>query len=209
MSGMTNIIEIINSKTAEKEKEILEEAELHKKEKLGNAQIKAKEITASITNKAQIESNAEVSRYEASAKLKSKYQLLDAKETLITDILSSARKHLDELVKKKAYGETLERFIVDAAKSLEEDELEILTPKGHASNIDLKAIEAEVAKSTGRKTKFSISKEEVRATGGVIVRNKDSTRWVDNTFEARLERMDSEIRDTISTILFATKEKKE
>ena len=209
MSGMTNIIEIINSRTAEKEKEILSEAELHKKEKLSNAQNKAKEITASITNKAKIESNAEVSRYEASAKLKSKYQLLEAKEALIADVLSSARKHLDDLVKKKAYGETLERFIVDAAASLEEDELEIVTPKGHASNIDLKAIEVEVAKSTGRKTKFSISKEEVRSTGGVIVRNKDSTRWVDNTFEARLERMDSEIRDTISTILFATKEKKE
>jgi len=209
MSGMTNIIEIINSKTAEKEKEILSEAESNKKKKLDDAHAKAKKVTASITGKAEIESNAEVSRYEASAKLQSKYKLLEAKEALIEDVLSSARKHLEDLVKKKAYGNTLEKLIVDAAASLEEADLEIVAPKGHASNIDLKAVEAAVTKATSRKCNLSVSKEDVRATGGVIVRNKDSTRWVDNTFEARLERYESQIRDTISSILFGAEEKKE
>ncbi|MHA2397114.1 MAG: V-type ATP synthase subunit E [Candidatus Thorarchaeota archaeon] len=209
MNGMTNIIEIINSKTAEKEKEIIAEAESYKKQKLQEARAKAKEVTASITGKAEIESNAEVSRYEASAKLKSKYQLLDAKEVLIEDVLSSARKHLEDLVKKKAYDKTLEKLIVDATVSLEETELEIAVPKGHASNIDLNTVEAAVTKATSKKRKLSISKEDVRATGGVIVRNKDSTMWVDNTFEARLERYESEIRDTISSILFSAEEKKE
>ncbi len=209
MSGLTNIIEIINTKTAEKEKEILKEAEAHKTQKLKDAQTKAKQATASITSKAEIEANAEVSRYEASAKLKAKYQLLEAKEALIKDVLSSAQKHLEELVKKKAYERILERLIVDAATALEEPELEIVVPKGHASNIELKSVEAAIAKATGQKTKLNISKEDVRAVGGAIVRNKDSTRWVDNTFEARLERLDGEIRDTISTTLFETKEKKE
>jgi V/A-type H+-transporting ATPase subunit E len=209
MSGMTNIIEIINSKTDEKEKEILTEAESHKREKLNAARAKAKEVTASITGKAEIESNAEVSRYEASAKLKSKYQLLEAKEVMIAEVLSKVRKHLEDLVKKKEYGKTLEKLIVDAAASLEESSLEIVVPKGHASNIDISAAEAAIAKATGKKTKLSISKEEIRATGGILLRNKDSTRWVNNTFEDRLERMESEIRDTISTILFGTEEKKE
>ena len=209
MSGISSIIEIINSKTQEKEKEILGDAESQKKEKLDEARAKAKEITASITGKAELESNAEVSRYEASAKLQSKYKLLEAKEALIQEVLSSTRKHLEDLVKKKSYGKTLEDLIVDAAASLEESDLEIVTPKGHESNIDLKSAEAAIAKSTGKKTKLSFSKERVRATGGVIVRNKDGTRWVDNTFEARLERLEGEIRDTVSSILFGTEEKKE
>jgi vacuolar-type H+-ATPase subunit E/Vma4 len=209
MTGMTNIIEIINSKTAEKEKEILTEAEAHKEQKLNEARAKAKVVTASITSKAEMASNAEISRYEASAKLKSKYQLLEAKETLIAEVLSSVRTHLEDLVKKKAYEKTLEKLIIDAATSLEEADLEIVVPKGHASNIDIKAVEAAVAKATGKKTNFSISKEDVRATGGVLVRNKDTTRWVDNTFEERFEHFETEIRDTISSILFQTKEKKE
>ena len=209
MSGMKNIIEIINAKTAEKEKEILDEAEAHKTKKLKDAHKKAEEITASITGKAKIDSNAEVSRYEASAKLQSKYKLLEAKEALIEDVMSAARTHLEDLIKKTAYDKTLAKLIVDGAGSLEESELEIVTPKGHSSKIDLKAVEAEVAKATGRKVKFSVSKDNVRATGGAIVRNKDSTMWVDNTFEARFERLESEIRDTISSILFRTEEKKE
>ncbi|MFW9974153.1 MAG: V-type ATP synthase subunit E [Candidatus Thorarchaeota archaeon] len=209
MSGLTNIIEIINSRTAEKEKEILSEAEAQKQKKLKDARAKAKAVTESITGKAEIEANAEVSRYEASAKLKSKYQLLEAKETLIENVMGSARKHLEDLVKKKTYDKTLEKLIVEGAASLEEPELEIVTPKGHATHVDLKTVETAVAKATGTKLKLSISKEEVRALGGAIVRNKDSTRWVDNTFEARLERFESEIRDTISSILFGTEEKKE
>jgi len=209
MSGLTNIIEIINSKTAEKEKEILSEAEEHKQEKLKEARAKAKNVTASITGKAEIEANAEVSRYEASAKLKSKYKLLEAKEALIEEVMSKTRKHLEDLVKKKVYEKTLESLIIDAAAALEESELEIVVAKGHDSNIDLKTLEASVSKKTGRKTKLSIAKENLRATGGAIVRNKDSTRWVDNTFEARLERYDGDIRDAVSSILFGTEEKKE
>ncbi|MFW9788529.1 MAG: V-type ATP synthase subunit E [Candidatus Thorarchaeota archaeon] len=209
MSGMTNIIEIINSKTAEKEKEILSEAETHKVQKLKDAREKAKEVTAAITGKAEIESNAEVSRYEASAKLQSKYKLLEAKEALIEEVMSSARKHLEDLVKKAAYSKTLETLIVDAATALEDTDLEIITPKNHSSKIDLKAVEASVTKATGKKRKLSISKEDVRATGGVIVRNKEGTMWVDNTFEARLERLEGDIRDTVSSILFGSGEKKE
>ncbi|MFW9963158.1 MAG: V-type ATP synthase subunit E [Candidatus Sifarchaeia archaeon] len=209
MSGMTNIIEMIKSKTDEKEKEILSEAESQKEQRLKEARAKAKQITARITDKAEIEANAEVSRYEASAKLQSKYKLLDAKEVLIKEVMAKTRKHLDDLVKKKAYDKILEKLITDAAKSLEESDLEILVPKGHASHIDLKSIEEGVAKATDRKLKLSISKDNVRATGGAIVRNKDSTRWVDNTFEARLERFDGEIRDVVSSILFGTEVKKE
>ncbi len=209
MSGLTNIIEIINSKTAEKEKEILSEAEAQKQQKLKDARAKAKTVTESITGKAEIEANAEVSRYEASAKLKSKYQLLEAKEALIEEVMTSTREHLEDLVKKKAYEKTLEKLIIDAAASLEEPELEIIIPKGQANHIDLKTVETAIAKATSKKTKLSISNEEVRALGGAIVRNKDSTMWVDNTFEARLERYESEIRDAISTILFGTEEKKE
>jgi V/A-type H+-transporting ATPase subunit E len=209
MTGMTNIIEIINSKTTAKEQEILSEAEEFKAKKLNDARAKAKEVTASITRKAEMASNAEVSRYEASAKLKSKYKLLDAKEILIGDVLSSARTHLEGLVTKKAYEKTLENLIIDAVTALEETNLEIVAPKGHDSKINLKEIEASVAKATSQKVNFSISKEDVRATGGVIVQNKEKSRWVNNTFEDRLERFETEIRDTISSILFQTEEKKE
>ncbi|MBY8998020.1 MAG: hypothetical protein KGD60_09820 [Candidatus Thorarchaeota archaeon] len=207
MSGIDSIIEMINAKTAEKEKEILAEAEKHKEQKMSEANQKAKEIADAITAKAEIESKAEIGRYEASAKLKSKYQLLEAKETLIEEIIASAKKHLEEMAGKKVYGKTLERLAIDAATPLEETDLEIVLPKGHASHITLKTIEDSVSKNTGKKTKISISTETIRSTGGVIVRNTGNTRWVDNTFEARFERFESAIRDKISGIIFSSEKK--
>lgn len=207
MSGIDNIIEMINAKTAEKEKEILAEAEKHKKQKISEAKQKAKGIADVITTKAETESKAEIGRYEASAKLKSKYQLLEAKEALIVEVLSSAKKHLEEIAGKKVYEKVLERLAVDAAGALEETDLEIVLPKGHASHITLKAIEASVSKNTGKKKKISVSKETIRATGGVIVRNVNNTRWVDNTFEARFERLETALRVKISEILFSSDKK--
>ncbi|MHA1943536.1 MAG: V-type ATP synthase subunit E [Candidatus Thorarchaeota archaeon] len=209
MSGIDNIIEMINTKTAEKEKEILAEAEKHKKQKLDDAKEKAKTKADAITTKAEVESKAEIARYEASAKLKSKYQLLEAKEALIDEILSSSKKHCEDLVGKKAYEKALERFVIDAAASLEEASLEIVLPKNHASHITIKAVEDSVSKQTGKKTKLSIAKDTIRSSGGAIVRNAENTRWVDNTFEARFERLESAIRDKISKILFSEKKEKE
>lgn len=207
MSGIESIIEMINTKTAEKEKEILDEAEKHKEQKMSEAKQKAKEISDAITAKAEIESEAEIGRYEASAKLKSKYQLLEAKETLIEEIITSVKKELEEMAGKKVYAKTLERLAVDAAIPLEETDLEMVLPKGHDSHITLKAVEDLVSKNTGKKTKISISKETIRAAGGVIVRTADNTRWVDNTFEARFERLESDIRDKISETLFSSDKK--
>ncbi len=208
MSGIDNIIEMINSKTAEKEKEILAEAQKHKKQKLSEAKEKAKMTADAITSKAEAETKAEIVRFEASAKLKSKYQLLEAKYSLIEEILSSAKTHLENLPGKKAYEKVLERLVIDAATSLEETPLEIVLPKGHASHISVKSIESAVSKNTGKKTKISVSKETIRASGGAIVRNTDNTRRVDNTFEDRFVRLERALRDQIFEILF-TSDKKE
>lgn len=207
MSGLDSIIEMINTKTAEKEKEILSEAENHKEQKLSDAKKKAKTIADSITAKAEAETKAEIGRYEASAKLQSKYKMLEAKEELIEEILTSAKKHLEDIVGKKAYAKTLERLAIDAGSSLEETDLEVVLPKNHASHLTVKTVEDAISKNTGKKVKVSIAKDTIRATGGVIVRNKDNTRWVDNTFEARFERYESAIRDKISEILFSTEKK--
>ena len=76
MSGISNIIEIINEKTAQQEQEIISEAEKFKESKLSEAKKQADETASGITKKAELQAESEVSKYEASAKLRSKYKLL-------------------------------------------------------------------------------------------------------------------------------------
>ncbi len=203
MSGIVHIIEMINSKTAEKEKEIINEAERHKRLKLEEAQRRAKDTSDTITKKAELQAKAELSKYEASAKLKSKYQLLEAKDSLINDVLLKVQEHMQNIVTKAEYKKILANLIIDGCSSLEENKLELVFPTSHASKIELSEIEKEVAKKIDRKVSLSVSKDMIRSKGGVIIRTLDGTKWIDNTFEARLERLKNTVRDTISRILFA------
>lgn len=208
MSGISNIIEIINAKTAEKEKEIIKEAERQKKLKLEEARKKAEETSSSITKKAELHATTELTKYQASAKLKGKYKMLESKDTLITEVLSAAQEKIESIVGKAEYKKILNRLIVDASMALKEDQLDLVLPKGHEKYLDIAEIESLVAKERGKKTKFNISKETIRSKGGVKIRTLDGTRWVDNTFESRLVRLESKSRDTIASILFGDVDKK-
>jgi len=201
MSGITNIIEIINTKTAAQEKEIISEAEKFKQTKLDEAKRRADETASGITKKAELQAESELSKYEASAKLKSKYKMLEAKDALIKEVLESTQKQLESVVGKAEYKKVLERLIVAACVSLGVDDVELIFPEKQTPKVAVAEIEKLVAKE-GKKVKISISKETVRSVGGVIIRTKDGKKWVDDTFEARLERFESKSRDTISNILF-------
>ncbi|MGY5858448.1 MAG: V-type ATP synthase subunit E family protein [Candidatus Thorarchaeota archaeon] len=201
MTGITNIIEIINTKTAEQEKEIISEAEKFKAAKLDEAKRRADETATAITRKAELQAESELSKYEASAKLKSKYKMLEAKDALINEVLETTQKQLESVVGKAEYKKILERLIVTGCVALGVESVELIFPEKHKAKVELADIEKAVAKE-GKKVKISISKETVRSIGGVIIRTKDGTKWVDDTFEARLERFESKSRDTISDILF-------
>ena len=206
MSGITNIIEIINAKTVEKEQEIISEAEKHKKIKLEEAKRRADDKASTITKKADLQAKSEILKYEASAKLKSKYRMLEAKDVLINDVLTAVEKQMESIVGKAEYKKILTRLIVDGCKAISAEKLELIFPKSHASYVDIAEIEKIVAKEIGKKTKLTISKETKRSKGGVIIRTLDNSRWVDNTFENRLERFENTVRDTISKILFESRE---
>jgi V/A-type H+-transporting ATPase subunit E len=207
MSGITSIIEIINTKTSEREKGIIEEAEKNKQIKLEEAKRKANETASAITKKAELQATSELVKYEASAKLKGKYKMLEAKDAQITEVLISAQDKIESIVGKAEYKKVLARLITDACKTLADDQLDLVLPKGHESHVDIAEIEKAVAQERGKKTKLTISKDNIRSKGGAIIRTTDGTRWVDNTFEARLERLETKARDTIASILFEEEDK--
>ena len=206
MTGISNIIDIINAKTAEKEKGIISEAERHKKIKLEEAKRRADDKASAITKKAELQTQSEIIKYNAGAKLKSKYRMLEAKNVLINDVLTTVEEQMESIVGKAEYKKVLARLIVDGCKALSEEKLELIFPKGHASYVDIAEVEKAIAKEIGKKTKLTISKDTKRSKGGVIIRTLDGVRWVDNTFEARLERFRDTVRDTISKILFESRE---
>ena len=205
MSGMQSIIELIEKKTSERTQAILRDAELIKEQRLREAREKAKEVEQSQVNKAKAQAKAELTRHEAAARLRAKQRLLASKETVMAEALKSAKDTAFKVVGTKQYDQILTRLAIDAAQKLNATEMEIVLPEGQSSALTTTEISKAIKQATGVKTEVSVAKNTVRATGGVVVMTKDKKKWVDNTFEARLDRLHSELTDKIALALFAEK----
>jgi V/A-type H+-transporting ATPase subunit E len=205
MEGVNNIIEIIKSKTKAECERIIAEAEDFKKQRLEKAKERAKSVTEDIAGKAEREADAEVAKYHASAKLQAKYRLLESKETIMNEVFDTAWDKLQKSVLDKKYDETVFNLAVNAGASLQEPEVELVLPEGQKISLTASELAKAITKESGVKTSVGISKETIRATGGVLVRAKDGTKWVDNTYDARKERFDAELRDRVATALFTEK----
>ena len=202
MSGTEKIVEMIREKAEEEKKKILQEAEDEQRIRLDVAQKKGEEKSKAIISKAQSELKAELDRYESSAKLKVKQKILQAKESLLQEVLEASREKLKKRVSSKKYEEDLIRLIVDGVNSLEGDAFELVYPRDVKTQVTAANATSAIEKEIGKKTKISISKDTVRSEGGVVVRTSDTERWVDNTIEARMERLEADIRYAINKVLF-------
>ena len=202
MSGVQSIIEMIEAKAAEKEDKIVRDARKLSETKILNARKKGKAKRAAMMVEAEIQSRRDSVRRDANARLAARHRILEAKEALITEVLELAIEDLTKKHKTKGYADMLVGFAIEGGSVLDVEEVELMLPKGQSPQLDLTKISREIAKRTGNKTVVSLSKEKIRSAGGVLVRSKDGTKWVDNTFEGRIDRMMSELRKIISSILF-------
>ncbi|TXT54929.1 MAG: V-type proton ATPase subunit E [Candidatus Thorarchaeota archaeon] len=202
MTGVDKIIEMIHEKAKTKADKIVHEAESQKALRMKSAKQKAEERAEEIRQKAKIEADAELSRYKASAKLKSKYRLLETKEEMIQTALKNMEEKLQKEVKGKKYEEILTRLAVQGGIALGGGKLEIILPTGSKTEPNTTEIAKAISKEADEKASVKIAKDTVRATGGLIIRTVDGTKWVNNTFEGRRERLEKEIRDRVASLLF-------
>ncbi len=202
MSGVQSIIKMIEGKAAEKEDKIIRDARKLSETKLLDARKKGKAKRAAMMVEAEIQFRVDSVKRDANARLAVRHKILEAKEALITEVIELAIESLTKKHKTKDYADMLVGFAIEGGSVLAVEEVELILPKRQSLQLDLTKISREIAKRTGHKTGVSLSKEKIRSAGGVLIRSKDGTKWVDNTFEGRRDRVMREMRKLISSILF-------
>ncbi len=202
MSGVQSIIKMIEAKAAEKEDKIVRDARKLGETKLLDARKKGKAKRAAMMVEAEIQFRVDSVKRDANARLAVRHKILEAKEALITEVIELAIESLTKKHKTKDYADMLVGFAIEGGSVLAVEEVELILPKRQSPQLDLTKISREIAKRTGHKTGVSLSKEKIRSAGGVLIRSKDGTKWVDNTFEGRRDRVMREMRKLISSILF-------
>jgi len=198
------IEEIIINEAKEKAENIIVKAREEAKKVLGKAEQEAKREAEEIISKKKTDAEAQARRILSEAKLEARLKILNAKEQLISEAFDKALEKLKEFSQSAQYKTALENLIKDAAIIIRGGDLEVLLPENTNVDLDLSKIAKEVEEQTGVKTSLNISKERIRSIGGVIVRSKDRLLTVDNTFEARLERLREQLRVNVANLLFKT-----
>jgi V/A-type H+-transporting ATPase subunit E len=205
MTGVESIVQMIEAKTAERIDQMTREAEEQREIRLKDARQKAAAVAEDIKSKAEKELKSELTKHEASMKLKAKYLVLGTKDKAVKDVLESAAKVAKKEMEGKKCTDILTRFAVEGGTALGSQNLEIVFPEKQKVTIDHAQVAGAISKNVGQKVTVTIAKDTVRASGGLIIRSSDGSKCVDNTFEARMERLTSRMRDEAARVLFQKK----
>ena len=198
------IEEIIINEAKAKAEEIITKAKEKAQKILDEAKREAEKEVNEIINRRKVDAEARARRIISEARLEARLKLLNAKEEVISNAFDAALERLKEFCQTPEYKEVLENLIKDAAITIGGGNLEVLLSENTNIEPDLSKIAKEVEKQTGTATSIVISKDKVKSIGGAIVRSLDQSFTLDNTFEARLERVREQLRVSVANVLFKT-----
>lgn len=124
------------------------------------------------------------------------------KSGLIEDTFNKLREQLQKYVEKQAYLETLNNLIIEAGVALGGGELLIKLNETDRERLSKEKLERAIEDRTKTETRIVLDEKTVNVIGGAVVSTADETATIDNTFEARLERIKEEAKAELETILF-------
>ncbi|ASA78555.1 V-type ATP synthase subunit E [Thermococcus sp. 5-4] len=202
MDGAELIIQEINREAEQKIQYILSEAQKEAEKIKEEARKRAEARAEWILRKAQTQAETERQRIIANARLEVRKKRLEVQEELIQEVITALRERLAELPEEEYFP-----MLVDlTVKALEELGGEACIIRSNVKT--LKLLESKlgefrktVAAKLGRDVEISLG-EPISTIGGVLVETPDGSIRVDNTFESRIERFESELRAEIAKALF-------
>ncbi len=202
MDGAELIIQEINREAEQKIQYILSEAQKEAERIKEEARKRAEARAEWILRKAQTQAETEKQRIIANARLEVRKKRLEVQEELIQEVITALRERLAELSEEEYFPMLIDLTV----KALEELGGEACLVRSNEKTLKLLESKLEefrksVAARLGRDVEISLG-EPISTIGGVIVETPDGSVRVDNTFEARIERFESELRAEIAKALF-------
>ena len=207
MESTQAITKVLLQEAKDTAKHIIQEAkqaveDIVEKQKQRGAS-RASEATRIILRKAENDVELIKLSMTADAKMKANWAVLSKKEQWITAVINETKKKLETFAQSKEYIPVLEKLIKDASIVLGQKELEVSLNE-RDSNLPLKLdkLSHEVSEKTKLKTKLSLSRKNIKAIGGVMVKTKNGKVIMDSTFDDIIRRREKDIRSKTAEILF-------
>ena len=222
--GATEIVEKIKEEAVSEEAQIISEAKEKAKLKLEEAKAQIEVQKKNFIAAEERKGVEERERMVRAARLNARKLKWQSEEGLIAKVLEESMKRITEVKKEgfkgNSYSNILAGLIKDAAMSIiagsggtsisisSDSELNVILSDedADASFVTpdmLNTIANEISTGAGGvDVRLSLSDDRIRSAGGVIVRGKDEKIEVNNTFEQRMARFSTSLREEIVKNLF-------
>jgi vacuolar-type H+-ATPase subunit E/Vma4 len=132
-------------------------------------------------------------------------KFLKARDELFRQVLIEAEKRLEIVAENKdpQYLRFLHNAILEGARKLSGNKLVILANNRDKKILkkELESIQKEISKIKGSQTELTLSPEDIKTKGGIILHTQDLHQYYNNTLEASLNRFREERIAELADIL--------
>lgn len=197
--GSMLIKDEIKLKARFKIKELEKETDAKIDEMNADTDLRLKKIKDDILQDAGKKADAERKKIDAQTNVEMNRMLLDAREEVISDVVSVAMNELESNGPLKFKDELRRLLTMGTIECSTTDKLMILGNKGTLDVFDRKYLDA-VKKEAGRDVRFE---KEVRKMGaGIVLWDEGNDMFLDYSFDGIFKSKEDEIRTGVSKILF-------
>ncbi len=206
----------VSDSTKTMQKRILKDAEDEAQRVKSEAKEKAEKIVKEAKQRAKEMKEEEIEKVKKHmdetqrqdvAEKKADYhrRMQSLKSELIDEAFDKLKEELQKYVKKIAYQKTLNSLITEAGIVLGGGKLIITLnekDKQKISKETIKKIRKQIQKETNMETSIDLDEKIIQTIGGAAISMVDQKATIDNTFEARLERIKEKTKAELEAILF-------
>ena len=191
---------------------ILRDAKEEAQQAQAEAQAKAEEIRKRAREQAEAERKAILDRAHtdaerlrgqsvATAQLKARTMQLEHREKLLDKVFEAARQRLASVQKRADYEQVVAQMLREAVMQLKVDQARVRADEATQKTLKTKTIES-LAQELNAKITLGETLEEGT---GLVVESMDGRLHFNNTFETRLNRLQSALRASVYQVLMGEK----
>jgi len=177
---------------------IVEQAEEKSKQILGEAQAQAQRDADDILSRASLEAES-IRRSILSSRIRAnRLTILNEKNKIVQSILKSVEQNLSDIPSSDQFESILKRFAAEAVEAVGTDDAVVRIGFRKADKKRLQSI----GQLLPKRTKLLAEETAIDDLGGVIASDPEGKMIFNNSFKARIERLDNQLLTTISSTIF-------
>ena len=177
---------------------IVEQAEEKSRQTLEVSQAQAQRDANDILTRANLEAE-NIRRSILSSRIRAnRLRILEEKNKIVQNVLRSVEQRLSDVASSDQFESTLKHLVLEAIEAVGVDNAVVKVGFRNAERKSLQSLGQTLPKGT----KFLADETAIDGLGGVVASDPEGKMVFNNTFKARIERLDNRLLTTISSIIF-------